>query len=186
LQGNPTRLNPRDYGEKGESGMSEGYTIRTFRGEDLNRVMAINFECLPENYSSSFYRELASRFPETFIVAEADGEIQGYIMCRVERGFSKLKSLSPARLMHVVSIATREQYRRRGIAKILMFEAMKKSTVFYEATECYLEVRVGNEPAIKLYEALGFAKTKRNYGYYLDGEDAWVMSLALPGKGKLQ
>jgi len=166
--------------------MSEGYTLRMFRGEDLNRVMAINFECLPENYSSSFYRELYGRFPETFIVAEADGDIQGYIMCRVERGFSKLRSLSPARLMHVVSIATREQYRRRGIAKALMFEAMKKSATAYEATECYLEVRVSNDPAIGLYERLSFAKTKRNYSYYLDGEDAWVMSFAFPGKGKLQ
>jgi len=168
------------------SGMSEGYTLRTFKGEDLNRVMAINFECLPENYSSSFYRELYSRFPETFIVAEADDEVQGYIMCRVERGFSKLRNLSPARLLHVVSIATREQYRRRGIAKVLMLEAMKKGAVFYEATECYLEVRVGNEPAIKLYESLGFTKSKRNYGYYLDGEDAWVMALQITGKGKLQ
>jgi len=166
--------------------MSQGFTLRTFKGEDLNRVMAINFECLPENYSSSFYRELFSRFPETFIVAEADGEIQGYIMCRVERGFSKLRSLSPARLLHVVSIAVREKYRRRGIAKAVMLEAMKKGAAVYEVTECYLEVRVGNEPAIKLYEGLGFAKTKRNYGYYLDGEDAWVMSLPLAGKEKLQ
>lgn len=171
---------------KGESGMSQGYNLRVFRVEDLNRVMAINFECLPENYSSSFYRELYGRFPETFIVAEAEGDIQGYLMCRVERGFSKLRSLSPARLLHVVSIAVREQFRRRGIAKALMFEAMKKGTAAYEATECYLEVRVGNDSAVKLYERLGFTKTKRNYGYYLDGEDAWVMSLAFPAKGKLQ
>ena len=166
--------------------MSQGFTLRTFRGEDLNRVMAINFECLPENYSSSFYRELFSRFPETFVVAEADGDIQGYIMCRVERGFSKLRNLSPARLLHVVSIAVREPYRRKGIAKALMIETMKRGPVSYETTECYLEVRVGNEPAVKLYEGLGFTKTKRNYGYYLDGEDAWVMSLSLVGKGKLQ
>ncbi len=145
--------------------------------------MAINFECLPENYSSSFYRDL-SRFPETFIVAEADGEIQGYIMCRVERGFSKLKSLSPARLVHVVSIATREQYRRRGIAKVLMLEAMKKAAVFYEATECYLEVRVGNEPAIKLYENLGFAKGRRNTAT-IDGEDACGYVPRHSRKGKL-
>jgi len=171
---------------KGESGMSQGFTLRTFTGEDLNRVMAINFECLPENYSSSFYRELFSRFPETFVVAETDGEIQGYIMCRVERGFSKLRNLSPARLLHVVSIAVREPYRRKGIAKALMLEAMKRGPASYEATECYLEVRVGNEPAVKLYERLGFTKTKRNYGYYLDGEDAWVMSLSIGGKGKLQ
>jgi ribosomal-protein-alanine N-acetyltransferase len=166
--------------------MSEGYTLRTFSGEDLNRVMAINFECLPENYSSSFYRELFSRFPETFIVAEADGDIQGYIMCRVERGFSKLRTLSPARLLHVVSIAVREPYRRRGIANALMHETMKRGAITYEATECYLEVRVGNDAAVKLYERLGFTKSKRNYGYYLDGEDAWVMSLSLTGKGKLQ
>ena len=166
---------------KGESGMSQGFTLRTFKGEDLNRVMAINFECLPENYSSSFYRELFSRFPETFVVADANGDVQGYIMCRVERGFSKLRNLSPARLLHVVSIAVREPYRRKGIAKALMFETMKRGPVSYEATECYLEV-----PAVKLYEGLGFTKTKRNYGYYLDGEDAWVMSLSIGGKGKLQ
>ncbi len=171
---------------KGESGMSQGFTLRTFKGEDLNRVMAINFECLPENYSSSFYRELFSRFPETFVVAEADGDVQGYIMCRVERGFSKLRNLSPARLLHVVSIAVRESYRRKGIAKALMFEAMKRGPASYEAMECYLEVRVGNEPAVKLYEGLGFTKTKRNYGYYLDGEDAWVMSIPIGSKGKLQ
>ncbi len=166
--------------------MSLGFNLRMFQVEDLNRVMAINFECLPENYSSSFYRELYSRFPETFIVAEADGEIQGYIMCRVERGFSKLRSLSPARLLHVVSIAVREQYRRKGIAKALMIEVLKRGAAAYDATECYLEVRVGNDPAIKLYERLSFTKTKRNYGYYLDGEDAWVMSIAIPSKGKLQ
>ena len=47
------------------------------------------------------------------------------------------------------------------------------------ATECYLEVRIGNDAAIGLYEKLGFAKVKRNYGYYLDGEDAWVMAFPL-------
>ncbi len=159
--------------------------MRTFTVEDLNRVMGINFECLPEHYSSSFYRELFSRFPETLVVAEADGDIQGYIMCRVERGFSKLRNLSPARLLHVVSIAVREPYRRRGIAKALMFEAMRRGAATYEASECYLEVRVGNEPAVKLYERLDFTKTKRNYGYYLDGEDAWVMAAPV-AKGKLQ
>jgi [ribosomal protein S18]-alanine N-acetyltransferase len=166
--------------------MSKSFTLRTFRGEDLNRVMAINFECLPENYSSSFYRDLYGRFKDTFIVAEADNDIQGYIMCRVERGFSKLHNFSPARLLHVVSIAVREPYRRRGIAKELMLEAMKRGADSYEASECYLEVRIGNDSAVKLYERLGFKKTKRNYGYYLDGEDAWVMSFSILGKEKLQ
>jgi ribosomal-protein-alanine N-acetyltransferase len=46
----------------------------------------------------------------------------------------------------------------------------------YDASECYLEVRVSNEPALVLYENLGFSRVKRNYGYYMDGEDAWVMA----------
>lgn len=153
-----------------------GFMVRGFRSEDLNSVMEINSECLPENYSSFFYKDLHRRFPRTFLVAEADGAPQGYVMCRIERGLSKLKSLRPVRLCHVVSIAVREAYRRRGIATKLMLMAMLNGNEEYNATECYLEVRVSNEPAINLYEKLGFSKVKRNFGYYMDGEDAWVMA----------
>jgi ribosomal-protein-alanine N-acetyltransferase len=154
----------------------KGFRIRGFRSDDLNRVMDINVECLPENYSTFFYRDLYRRFPETFVVAEADGAIQGYIMCRIERGLSKLKSLRPARQCHVVSIAVREPYRRRGIASSILTRAMEMAKENHNAVECFLEVRVSNEPAVMLYEKLGFAKVKRNYGYYIDGEDAWVMA----------
>jgi|TARA_B100001971_G_C18262084_1_gene587909 ribosomal-protein-alanine N-acetyltransferase len=153
--------------------------LRGFRPNDLNRVMDINVECLPENYSKFFYRDLYRRFPETFIVAEADGQIQGYIMCRIERGLSKFKSLRPARLCHVVSIAVREPYRRQGIAKGIMLVAMEKGQETYEASECYLEVRISNGPALVLYEKLGFTKIKRNYSYYMNGEDAWMMAIRI-------
>ncbi|MGD2142145.1 MAG: N-acetyltransferase [Candidatus Bathyarchaeota archaeon] len=153
-----------------------GFRIRGFRSDDLDRVMSINEECLPENYSTFFYRDLHRRFPETFVVAESDGGIQGYIMCRIERGLSKLRSLRPARQCHVVSVAVREQYRRRGIASALLIRAMKRGKANYGASECFLEVRITNEAAIGLYEKFGFEKVKRNYGYYMDGEDAWVMA----------
>ena len=155
---------------------SEGFKVRGFRSDDLNRVMEINFECLPENYSSYFYRDLYQRFPKTFLVAEVDGAVQGYIMCRIERGFSKFHSFRPTRLCHVVSIAVREPYRRRGIATGLMVEAMRQGRNDYNATECFLEVRMSNEAAIRLYEELGFTKAKRNSRYYMDGEDAWTMA----------
>lgn len=158
---------------------SDNFMLRGFRPNDLNRVMDINVECLPENYSKFFYRDLYRRFPETFIVAEADGQIQGYIMCRIERGLSKFKSLRPARLCHVVSIAVREPYRRQGIAKGIMLVAMEKGQETYEASECYLEVRISNGPALVLYEKLGFTKIKRNYSYYMNGEDAWMMAIRI-------
>ena len=157
----------------------QGFTLRTFTVSDLERVMHINTACLPENYSSFFYKDLYTRFPDTFIVAEMDGEIQGYIMCRIEKGWSKRGRLSPARLCHVVSIAVMESYRRRGIGKALVEQAMGRGRRTYDSNEGYLEVRVSNEPAVNLYAKLGFTKVKRNYGYYLNCEDAWVMAAPL-------
>ncbi len=157
----------------------QGFTLRTFTVSDLERVMHINTKCLPENYSSYFYKDIYTKYPDTFIVAEMDGEIQGYIMCRIEKGWSKRGRLSPARLTHVVSVAVMESHRRKGIGNALISEAMTRGRKAYECNEGYLEVRVGNEPAIGLYEKLGFTKVKRNYGYYLDGEDAWVMAIPL-------
>ena len=158
---------------------SEGLNIRVFKLDDLERVMYINSKALPENYSSYFYRDLYTKYPETFLVAEIEGEIQGYIMCRVERGWSKKGRLSPARLCHIVSIAVMEEYRRRGIGSELIIQAMARGRRVYDCDEGYLEVRVSNEPAITLYSKLNFSKVKRNYGYYLDGEDAWVMAASL-------
>jgi ribosomal-protein-alanine N-acetyltransferase len=159
----------------------DSYRIRGFRSDDLDRVRDINVETLPENYSTFFYRDLYRRFPETFLVAEVDGAIQGYMMCRIERGLSKLKSLRPAKQCHVVSIAVRESYRRRGIASELITTVMERAKENYGATECFLEVRMSNDAAINLYEKLGFSKVKRNYGYYIDGEDAWVMATPIDG-----
>ena len=157
----------------------QGFTLRTFTVSDLERVMHINTACLPENYSSFFYKDLYTRFPDTFMVAEMDGELQGYIMCRIEKGWSKRGRLSPARLCHVVSIAVMESYRRRGIGKALVEQVMGRGRRTYDSNEGYLEVRVSNEPAVNLYAKLGFTKVKRNYGYYLNGEDAWVMAAPL-------
>lgn len=164
---------------KGQPLSSQSFTVRVFNTKDLERVMHINAKCLPENYSSYFYRDLYTKYPETFLVAEMDDQIQGYIMCRIERGWSKKGKLSAARLCHIVSIAVMENYRLRGIGKELIVQAMVRGRRLYDCNEGYLEVRVSNEPAIGLYDKLGFSKVKRNYGYYLDGEDAWVMAATL-------
>ena len=154
-----------------------GFNIRVFTTDDLERVMHINKTCLPENYTTYFYRDLYQRYPETFLVAESDGEIQGYILCRIEKGFSKVGRMLPVRLCHIVSIAVLADYRRMGMVSNLLVEAMKQSVKHYDASECYLEVRVSNDAAIELYNKLEFMKVKKNYGYYMDGEDAWQLAI---------
>jgi ribosomal-protein-alanine N-acetyltransferase len=125
-----------------------------------------------------FFMDLHKRFPETFIVAEENGAIVGYIMCRIEVGLASFGLGGLIRKGHVVSIAVLPQGRRKGVAQALMTTAMK-GMVYYKAKLAYLEVRVTNGPGVALYKKLGFEVSKTLKGYYSDGEDAYVMTKKL-------
>ena len=141
--------------------------------------MYINRTCLPENYTSFFFLDLYRRFPLTFLVAEEDGEVVGYVMCRIETGLPNFGLFGLIKKGHVVSIAVMPQHRRKGIGYTLMKEAMKNMKK-YNAKECFLEVRVSNQPAINLYKKLGFQIVKTIRHYYMNGEDAYLMARKLP------
>lgn len=152
--------------------MLSNYRIRLFKPEDLDDVERINKIFLPENYPSYFFMENYRRFPNSFLVAETDdGKIVGYVMCRVEPHYTKSSTLI---LGHVLSIAVSKEHRRRGIGEALMLKA-EEGLLTYGSEAIYLEVRVSNEPAIRLYEKLGYKKLGIIPFYYADGEDAFLM-----------
>jgi ribosomal-protein-alanine N-acetyltransferase len=151
------------------------YQIRRCEREDIQAVVGINTETLPEHYSDYFYYEILAEFPETFLVAEIEGSIAGYVMCRIEYGFSHLKRLGLARKGHVVSIAVKEPHRGKGVGTGLM-RASQDAMAEKAATESYLEVRVTNAEAITLYQRLGYSISSRLEAYYKDGEAALVMA----------
>ena len=158
--------------------MQQTFNLRKFDPDDLQGVMQINRVCLPENYTDFFFMDLHQRFPETFIVAEENKEIAGYIMCRIEVGLSNLGLGGLIRKGHVVSIAVLPQSRRKGVAKALINRALEGMR-YYKARQCFLEVRVTNDVAVSLYKKLGFEVTRTLSGYYSDGEDAYVMTIKL-------
>jgi ribosomal-protein-alanine N-acetyltransferase len=160
------------------------FSIRRFEPKDLHQVVHINEICLPENYSNGFFTDLYERFPDTFIVAEKDGTIIGYIMCRVESGFfgMSLRTFSFAKKGHIISIAVLPENRNIGVGHKLIDEALQAMSMCYEAGSCYLEVRVSNTNAINLYKQTGFEVERTVRGYYSDGEDAYIMSRKLPGR----
>jgi ribosomal-protein-alanine N-acetyltransferase len=76
---------------------------------------------------------------------------------------------------HVMNIAVAPEHRRRGIARSLM-ERLFEVTARDAQRGYTLEVRVSNEAAIRLYEALGFRARGIRRGYYTDNrEDALIM-----------
>lgn len=152
--------------------MQPEYRIRPFRPEDLKAVERINKVFLPENYPSYFFLENYRRFPNSFLVAETEeGIVVGYVMCRVEHHYAKRSTLI---LGHILSIAVSKEHRRKGIGEALMLRA-EGGLIGYGSEAIYLEVRVSNEPAIRLYEKLGYKKLGIIPFYYADGEDAFLM-----------
>ena len=76
---------------------------------------------------------------------------------------------------HVMNLAVADSHRRQGVATRLM-ERLFELTNGDGRRGYTLEVRVSNEPAIKLYESLGFKARGVRRGYYTDNrEDALIM-----------
>ena len=140
--------------------------------------MEINLKTLPEHYSDYFYESLLDELPEAFLVAEISGKLIGYIMCKMEYGFSNFKKLGFVKKGHVVSVAVIDEHRGKGIGSELVNESLK-GVKMRQCGEMYLEVRCSNNDAVRLYEKLGFFMNQRLKTYYRDGEDAYLMAINL-------
>jgi [ribosomal protein S18]-alanine N-acetyltransferase len=152
------------------------YTIRRCEDRDLTPVVNINMVTLPEHYSDYFFQSLLRELPEAFIVAEFHDDVIGYIMCKIEFGFSNFRKLGFVKKGHVVSVAVLDQHRGKGVGKALMLEGIN-GVVSRKSDEIYLEVRISNTQAVRMYQNLGFQIKSRLRSYYRDGEDAYLMAL---------
>jgi len=76
--------------------------------------------------------------------------------------------------LHVLNLATDPRVRRLGLGRGLL-EASLELGRSRGARHATLEVRRGNEAAIRLYRRSGFVTVGIRPGYYDDGEDALLM-----------
>ncbi len=154
--------------------IQNNYSLRIFNPSDLDAVVNINRICLPENYAPYFFLDTYHTLPEAFVVAESQAQVVGYIMCRVEHGFSDMRKLHFAKKGHIISVAVMPEFRRIGVGHSLV-QRILSTLASMQADECYLEVRVSNNAAIELYRRIGFDIARTIPRYYYDGSDAYVM-----------
>jgi len=136
------------------------------RLSDLPVVMEITRCSLPLPWGEAVWREEIVSLFGLYLVLEVDGAVCGYI---------GLKLISDE--AHVMTIAVRPEYRRRGFARTLV-EAALADPASDCARRVHLEVRPSNAGARALYGALGFVQTGLRPAYYGD-EDALLMTLDL-------
>ena len=79
----------------------------------------------------------------------------------------------------ILNVCVRPEARRRGLAEALMTE-LERRLIPKGVEKITLEVRASNEPAICLYEKLGYSQvgTRKNY-YEKPREDALIMQKSL-------
>jgi ribosomal-protein-alanine N-acetyltransferase len=161
--------------QKSILGRAGDYTIRYAEASDVPAVINVNAATLPEHYSDYFYYEILNEFPNTFIVAELGVQVVSYIMCRIEYGLSVMKRFGLARKGHIISVATLQEHRGKGVGTNLIQRAMDEMRKG-GCKEVFLEVRVTNDEAVALYRKLAFQVSGTMQGYYKDGESAYLMA----------
>ncbi|KAM3163036.1 N-acetyltransferase domain-containing protein [Lachancea thermotolerans] len=141
---------------------------------ELKHIQRLIDADLSEPYSIYVYRYFLNQWPELcFLAFSNDTENPiGCVVCKYEthRG-ARLRG-------YIGMLAVDQKYRRRGIAKKLVEQAIQKMQEI-GCDEIMLETEVENTTALQLYEGMGFIRLKRMFRYYLNQGDAFKLILPL-------
>lgn len=134
--------------------------------EHIERILEIEKESNGSPWSAKSFEREIGHAPTEFVVAKMSGEIIGFAGAWII-----------ADECHITTIAVTTNHRRQGLGKKMMDEILERSKD-RGALCATLEVRSGNEAAIKMYESLGFSISGKRKAYYPDNkEDAVIMWL---------
>jgi peptide alpha-N-acetyltransferase len=104
-----------------------------------------------------------------------DASLVGVIVCKLEVHSSRSP---PTRRGYIAMLAVESSFRGHGIATALVKQAIDAMTR-RNADEVVLETEEFNLPAMRLYERLGFMRSKKLHRYYLNGNSAYRLVLPL-------
>ena len=140
--------------------------LREMLVDDLDQVMEIEEELFSVPWTKEGFLTFLMKENGMFLVVEEKGRILGYcgLLTVLDEG-------------DVTNVAVRRDRQREGIGNFLM-ESMIRLAEERGITMIHLEVRAGNETAIRLYERQGFVRDGLRKGYYTDPtEDAVLMTV---------
>ena len=130
----------------------------------IEAIAGLEQQCFSDPWSiRSISSELEN--PLSLWVVAMDGSVlAGYVGSQSVMGWADMMNL-----------AVLPEYRGKGVGASLVLELIRR--LQENQVSCLtLEVRISNEPAIRLYEKLGFTEVGRRPGYYHNPkEDALIL-----------
>lgn len=137
--------------------------------DDLEAVCSVEEQCFSPPWPRiAIERDLSGEGEYLYICARAGGLMLGFAALQ-KRG----------RRMELANLAVLPSYRRRGVASQLL-TGIGEIGPELGCRSISLRVRVSNRGALALYRMFGFGVIGRDWSYYADGEDAFVMEARFP------
>ena len=140
-------------------------------GDDLPHVAEIHTAGFSRGWNTHELSKMLSSDTTFCLVCRPEGQLErppiGFVICR--------HILDEA---EILSIATEKKQRRKGVARVLMDETIRRLQADRKKS-LFLEVDESNEPAIALYRKLGFVLAGKREGYYERSEQDGARSAAL-------
>lgn len=150
-----------------EARSAQEVLLRPFVVSDLLAVLAIEHASFPVPWKPEFFLNEMNNPYARLVVAERAGQVIGYFCCWLV-----------ADEVHILDVAVHPDHRRCGVGRLLLQHILVEARQ-NGACSASLEVRVSNQTAIALYQALGFQQVTIRRRYYENGEDAFLMVCAL-------
>ena len=104
-----------------------------------------------------------------------DSSLVGVVICKLEVHACRS---APTKRGYIAMLAVASNHRGKGIATALVKHAID-AMVERRADEVVLETEESNTSAMRLYERLGFFRSKKLHRYYLNGNSAYRLVLPL-------
>lgn len=138
--------------------------IRKMRREDVPQIAALERLCFSDPWSEASISSELENPISLWLVAEADGVVQGYI-----------GSQSAPPDCDIMNLAVAPDARRRQLGRTLLRSLIDE--LHRRGTErLFLEVRASNVPARALYASFGFEQVGLRKKYYVNPvEDALIL-----------
>ncbi len=141
-------------------------TVREMQVEDLSQVMEIETELFGgEAWTKEGFFTFLTRSDALFLVVEERERILGYcgLLMVLDEG-------------DITNVAVKKDRQREGIGHFLV-ESLVRLAGDLGVNTIHLEVRAGNDTAIRLYERMDFVRDGLRRNYYTNpAEDAVLMT----------
>lgn len=145
-------------------------TFRPILDQDLDRVMEVENAAYPIPWTRGVFEDSLKAKSNDCLVAMVDGQICGHAV--VSHVLDET---------HLLNICIEPRFAGRGLGRVFLRKLIDLA-VERGSNSFYLEVRVSNEAAIKLYFSEGFNEVGLRPNYYpakTGREDAMLMTLEL-------